>query len=117
MNPLPLFLTFVIGEIVAIPIFAFMRSILGPPPKEGDDAVVGHSMAQAMAKGIVERAFIYISLLAGVPHALTALGALKIATRISENPDDKISNDYFLIGNLTSIGLAVCYYWIAQSPP
>lgn len=55
--------------------------------------------------GIFERMFLYVSLLHGVGHALVFFGALKVGTRIKA--DDKISNDYFLIGNLFSVGIVI----------
>jgi hypothetical protein len=44
-------------------------------------------------------------LLNGIGHALVFFGALKFGTRIKV--DDKVSNDYFLIGNLVSVGLVI----------
>ena len=58
-------------------------------------------------KGILERAFISFSLLVGYPQVLTLFAALKIATRIKD--ESKISNDYYLIGNLVSVSLAILY--------
>ena len=37
---------------------------------------------------------------------LTLVGALKISSRIKAD-DNKISNDYFLIGNMISVGLVL----------
>ncbi|RUA33088.1 MAG: hypothetical protein DSY77_10965 [Bacteroidetes bacterium] len=61
----------------------------------------------SIMKGILERAFICFSLLVGYPHVLTLFAALKIATRIKD--DSKISNDYYFIGNLVSVSLAILY--------
>ncbi len=61
----------------------------------------------SILKGIFERAFICFSLIAGYPHVITLFAALKIATRIKE--ESKISNDYYFIGNLVSVSLAILY--------
>ncbi len=58
-------------------------------------------------KGILERTFITFALVVGYPQALTFFAALKIATRIKD--ESKISNDYYLIGNLVSVSLALLY--------
>jgi len=61
----------------------------------------------AVLKGILERTFITFALATGYPQALTLFAALKIATRIKD--ESKISNDYYLIGNLVSVTLALLY--------
>lgn len=62
---------------------------------------------RGVMKGIAERAFIAFSLVNGLPHSLTLFAALKIATRIRD--DDHISNDFYLLGNILSITLAIVY--------
>ena len=62
----------------------------------------------SVLRGLLERGFIYVTLINKLPQALAFFGALKIATRLSD--DDKISNDYFLVGNLISVSLAIGYY-------
>ncbi len=64
-------------------------------------------------KGIFERSFIVFSLISGYPQALTLFAALKIATRIKD--DDRISNDYYLVGNLISVSLAIMYTLILKN--
>lgn len=66
---------------------------------------------RSLLKGLLERAFLFLSLVNGFPHALTVFGALKIATRLRDK-DDRITNDYFLIGNLISLMLAIIYFLI-----
>lgn len=63
----------------------------------------------SVLKGVLERAFILGALHYNMPSALTLLGALKIATKIKDH-DDKVSNDFFLIGNLISILFGMAYY-------
>lgn len=68
--------------------------------------------ARSVVKGIIERAFITFTLLIAIPQAITVFAALKIATRIKD--DDKISNDFYLIGNLISITMAIAYTYIIR---
>lgn len=62
---------------------------------------------RSVLKGVLERIFITFTLLLGLPQALTVFAALKIATRIKD--DNKVSNDFYLVGNLLSIIMALVY--------
>ncbi|MBN2346169.1 MAG: hypothetical protein JXO51_07235 [Candidatus Aminicenantes bacterium] len=66
-------------------------------------------------KGWLERVFLFLCLVYGLPHALIAFGALKIGTRVSDK-ENRVSNDYFFIGNILSLLLAVSYYavWLIR---
>jgi hypothetical protein len=64
----------------------------------------------SVLKGIIERIFIVVTLHFNMVQALTLLGALKIATRIKD--EDKISNDFFLMGNLISVLFGIMYHLI-----
>ncbi|SHN25894.1 hypothetical protein SAMN04488057_11475 [Cyclobacterium lianum] len=55
-----------------------------------------------MILGVLERLFLYVGLIQGFGQSLILFGALKIGTRI-KNDEDKISNDYFLVGNIVSV--------------
>lgn len=59
-------------------------------------------------KGLLERFILYLCLVIGLTQILIVFGALKIGTRIDKNVE--IKNDYFLIGNFSSILIAVLYY-------
>ncbi|MEM9856470.1 MAG: hypothetical protein AAF843_03910 [Bacteroidota bacterium] len=61
----------------------------------------------SVIKGLSERFFIAFSLTMGYPQALTFFAALKIATRIQN--DHKVSNDFYLLGNLLSVILGIVY--------
>lgn len=65
----------------------------------------GSSIRQIL-NGVIERLFLQISLFFGFHHSLTLFGALKVGTRI-KSEENKVSNDYFSIGNLISAGLAI----------
>jgi hypothetical protein len=47
-----------------------------------------------------------------LPYVLGFFGALKLGTRLDTDKNDRVSNDYFLIGNLMSILLVVISYLI-----
>lgn len=90
---------FIVGEVIARPIFARIRRVYGPqlpprPPRNG---------RAAQRKGILERLVLYVGLLLGYAVILAAFGAFKLGTRLQKDSGDQITNDYFLIGNLTSL--------------
>lgn len=64
-------------------------------------------------KGVLERLFLVTGLLTGFPHVIIAFGALKIGTRFQKN--NKVSNDYFLIGNFISLLAAILYVVITRA--
>lgn len=75
--------------------------------------------AKSTIKGMLERLFMTYSLCQGFPHVLTLFGALKLGTRLKradkEDTPENIKkeaayNDYYLIGNLISVGLSIFYY-------
>lgn len=91
-----------VGELIAALVFHLLKKRLGP-------GETGSSRSGAVLKGVLERATLLVGLLAGFPHVLTAFGALKISTRLTEEQNDHISNTYFLTGNLLSILFAMVY--------
>lgn len=95
----------VIGELVAGLTFHLLKKYLGTKQS-------GDPNWESVLKGILERATLFVGLLAGFPHVLTAYGALKISTRLSEDQKNHISNTYFLTGNLLSILFAMVYAMI-----
>lgn len=81
--------------------------------------------AQSLVKGIIERCFLTYSLYNSFPHALTLFGALKLGTRLKSADNENTAegrakeskyNDYFLIGNLLSVGLSIFYYNLLTPP-
>jgi hypothetical protein len=75
---------------------------------------------KSLVKGAVERTFLTISLIHNYPHAMTLFGTLKLATRLKrDNEQDKtkeaIFNDFYLIGNLVSIIMAIFYVYIYKT--
>lgn len=98
---------FVVGELVGLLIFAFVKSAIGPPK-------TSPARKASVLKGILERAVLFTGLLHGFPQILIAFGALKIGTRLHEDKETEISNNYFLVGNLISILLAMLYAIITK---
>ncbi len=60
-------------------------------------------------KGIMERFIITVFLISNFPPILIVFGTLKLGTRISEHKE--IKNDYFLIGNLSTILISIFYFY------
>ncbi|QHS63187.1 hypothetical protein [Chitinophaga agri] len=89
---------------------------------------------KSIFKGFFERMFLAICLINNLPHALTLFSALKLATRLKHDETKKVEqasvgteekqmtltdadnkyNDYYLLGNLTSVLVAISY-WYAYS--
>ena len=98
---------FACGEIIAYTIFFILKKHFGL--KNGSPVTRG-----ATAKGILERLCLFTGLLHGFPQILIAFGALKLGTRLHEEKESSISNAYFLVGNLTSMFLAMAYAIIVR---
>ena len=92
---------FVIGELIALVLFFLITKMFQR----------GLTLSSVL-RGALERLFLYIILMVDLPQGLAFFGALKIATRLKD--DDKISNDYFLAGNLVSVLMVIGYYLICQ---
>lgn len=90
------------GEIIIHILFSLISRVIG---KQNRDKI----SLSSVLKGIVERTYVVTVLFIEVASALTLLGALKIATRIKDD-ESKVSNDFFLIGNLISVLFGVVYY-------
>lgn len=73
-----------------------------------------YGSTRPMWNGIIERVFLYLCILTQVYHGLTLFGALKIGTRIKAD-DNKVSNDYFLIGNMISVSMVLVTTYFYQN--
>lgn len=60
-------------------------------------------------KGVVERLVLILALIKGLPQVLILFGAMKLGTRLTTGTESEAWNDYFLIGNLYSVALAIIY--------
>jgi len=70
---------------------------------------------ESLFKGCLERLFLALFLYNDLPHALTVFSALKIATRLKHeerHEDTQRFNNYYLIGNLISVSMALFYLFI-----
>ncbi|NKI32290.1 hypothetical protein [Croceivirga thetidis] len=64
-------------------------------------------------KGFLERIFLTFLLLTNFEgSALVLFGAIKLGTRLESDKENKVNNDYFVVGNLISIAAAVIIYLI-----
>ena len=91
----------IVGELIIHVLLFLISKFIG---KTSKDKISWTSIL----KGVLERTFIVVSLHFKMTQSLTLLGALKIATRIKD--EDKVSNDFFLIGNLVSVLFGIGYY-------
>lgn len=91
---------FVIGEILAILVFLILRrSVAGTAIFKKPDIET--------CKGILERLVLFTGLMGGYSTVLVMFGALKLGTRLHDENDKNLSNNYFLIGNLLSAFIAI----------
>lgn len=90
-------LAFIGGELVAAVVFSIVRKTLGK----------GQTANLAIFRGILERLVLFVGLLNNYASVLIVFGALKIGTRLHEDNKCPITNDYFLIGNLLTILIAM----------
>jgi len=100
-----LILVFLIQEFVSIIVFSFIKKRYekGKPSEK----------RYSSFKGTLERAVLLLGLTEDLPVTITFFAALKVATKLTNANDPsslKISNDYFLIGNLTSVLLVLISY-------
>jgi len=103
MNGLMTYICMVIaGEIIVHFLFFIISRSIGKPNRDKIN------LATVM-KGLLERTFVAVVLVLGLASAITLLGALKIATRIKDE-ENKVSNDFFLMGNLISVMFGIAYY-------
>lgn len=97
-------IAYIISEIVIAFLFSLMAQFLYK--KIGLDI-------KSIFKGVIERLFLTISIINNIPHTITFFSALKLATRLKHNEDDNSKensfNDYYLVGNLLSVLIAIGY--------
>ena len=105
-------LIFVIGEIIInITFFNYLKKyfkVNQNSEEEISDKFLGLDIS--LFKGLLERFVLYFALTINLTQILIVYGAIKIGTRFEKN--DKIKNDYFLIGNFSSIFVSILYYFI-----
>ena len=103
MNPVAAYIVLLLaGEVIVHFLFYIVSRSIGKPSRDRINFAT-------VLKGLLERTFVVLVLVLGLASALTVLGALKIATRIKDE-ESKVSNDFFLMGNLISILFGIVYY-------
>jgi hypothetical protein len=111
-NPIVFFVIFIIGELlINTTFFPYLKRYFEDKNKSGDNSDKKiFNIEISTFKGLLERFVIYFALTINLSQILIVYGALKIGTRFEKN--DKIKNDYFLIGNFTSILLSIIYFYV-----
>jgi len=113
-------LIFVIGELIALPVFGWLRRHFLPKHQDSSLLDVAPTLQDQrqptteVLKGILERFVVTFGLFISLAGILTVFAALKLANRLSHEADhnDDMIN-YFLIGNLITVLLCLCYYQLA----
>lgn len=99
------YLMFVIIILIPEIILTFMFSVIAK--------VVYKKIARdfrSIFKGLNERKFLIIGLITNYPHALTFFSALRLGTHLKHTDSDENEfNDFYLIGNLISVLVAIVY--------
>lgn len=105
-------LLFCAGElIVNLTLFKWLRKIFSTSEDpEPEKRILGLSIS--IFKGILERFTLFLALFLNIPFVLTVFGAIKIGTRLEKN--NKVKNDYFIIGNLLTILIAIFYNFLTR---
>jgi hypothetical protein len=73
---------------------------------------------KSIFKGLLERLFLSIAFVHDLPTALTFFSALKLATRLrheEEKDEHNKFNDYYLLGNLASVTMAIFYAYVFKN--
>lgn len=98
---------FGLGELVAFVVFPILRlTIAGAAVLKRPDIET--------FKGILERLVIFIGLTSDYSTVLVMFGALKLGTRLHDEGNKNISNNYFLIGNFVSVLIAIVATIVAK---
>lgn len=96
-------LIFFIGEIISTVLFKTIQY--------SSEKKMNFKIDRPVIKGILERLFLFLALIYKLPQALIAFAAIKIGTHFIKGKD-KISSDYFFIGNITSLLIVIIYFII-----
>lgn len=101
---------FLMMEVAGLPLFRWLRLAL-PGEREA-----GRWFDIETLKGVLERLVLYAGLLMGFPHVLTLFAAVKLANRVTdESPDHDEMKNYFLVGNLVSVLMALFAVFLVRS--
>jgi hypothetical protein len=103
---------FVVGEILLnTTFFPYLKKYFEVNKVSGDKSNTKFLFFEiSIFKGLLERFVLYFALSINLAQILIVYGAIKIGTRFEKN--DKVKNDYFLIGNFSSILFAIIYFYL-----
>jgi hypothetical protein len=102
-------ISFCILEILAIFLFKWIRNTFA---KNSNNT--NQKADWSVLKGLIERGMLLLGFVAAIPTVIVFFGAIKLGTRFKEANDTKISNDYFLIGNVASAIVVLLEYFLFQ---
>lgn len=112
-NTLYILAIFLSIEVLAFLIFSILNYVYNRK-SDADTTVQKESSSKftPIFKGFVERGCLFFALYLGFPQMLIAFGALKVGTKLGK--DCQVSNDYYLVGNMTSISLVFLTYFLCR---
>lgn len=111
-----LLILFLFAEFITVYIVFFFIKKLFYPKKEDTSNSVPQLDYKDSLKGTIERIVITFALMNNIPHALIFFGAVKMGTRLKTETNSDDYNDFFLIGNLSSIGISILYAHVLFDP-
>lgn len=101
---------FVIAEVLShLVVFPIIKKLFYPNPELAMSQQVPKLGFSDVVKGIFERLVLTLALIKGLPQVLVLFGAMKLGTRLTTGTESEAWNDYFLVGNLYSVALAIVY--------
>jgi len=99
-------IVFILGEVVAFILFLIIRYIWDVDKKGFNWTAIGI--------GVLERLVLFFGMAMNITQVIILFGALKIGTMVSAKKEKSKDLDYFLVGNLTSVLLALFYIFFYQ---
>lgn len=114
-----IYLKFILAEIIAYLVFSFLNSVFFPEnknekPVEGKNYFSKSHFKKEFfkvnmdnIKGFFERALLVLGMAYGFPHVIILFGALKIGTRLDNSKSCLATTNYFVLGNILSVILAI----------
>jgi hypothetical protein len=102
---------FICGEILFnYTWYSYLKRIFKPQKKNSNNPDKILFMYFSTFKGVMERFILTIGLIFGFLPILIVFGTIKLGTRFSDKQE--IENDYFLIGNFSSILISIFYFYV-----
>lgn len=98
---------FALGELIVNKfIFRPLKAHYSKKQEKSSDIL---GISESAFKGVLERLMLFVALHYQLGTILVAFGALKLGTRLKDENVNSISNDYFLVGNFSSILISIGY--------